>query len=334
MDAQGGDRTVLQFGGQPVWSPDGTRIAFVRGAGLRFDDNGEIFVVNADNTGQANLTGDGPGPGPYDSGPAWSPDGTRIAFNRGGSGFFEVSIYTMGPSGEDRVRLTSGYRDFSPDWSPDGRMITFMRYGFDGDDSDVYVMNADGTGVRRLTNNGVNDENPAWSPDGTKIAFDRELFPYRVYTMNADGTGEQELATGRAADWQPIPNRLPDCSAVTADPATLVRPHADFRTVRVGGAIDPDGDVLTYSVDGVTQDEPVGRKVDARRTPNPRKLKVRAERDPRGDGRVYRIAVSVSDGKGGECTGTATVEVRRKKKHPAVDSAPPSYDSFTPSTSP
>jgi len=56
-------------------------------------------------------------------------------------------------------------------------------------------------------------------------------------------------------------------------------------------------------------------------------VRLRAERDPAGDGRVYRIAFTVSDGRD-DCSGVATVEVRRHKHRPAIDSAPPSYDSF------
>ena len=48
----------------------------------------------------------------------------------------------------------------------------------------------------------------------------------------------------------------------------------------------------------------------------------------RGDGRVYRIAVTATDSHGASCTGTATMGVPRHKRRPAVDSAPPSYDSL------
>jgi hypothetical protein len=98
------------------------------------------------------------------------------------------------------------------------------------------------------------------------------------------------------------------------------------------GATDPDGDPVTLSVDGVTQDEPVVGSGDPT-SPDAvdegdGQLRVRAERNPHGDGRVYRIAFTASDGRGGSCSGTATVSVPRKKRQPAVDSAPPSYDSF------
>ena len=297
--------------------------------GFSGSQNTDIFVVNSDNTSRVNLIGDPLGDtAPYDSDPAWSPDGTRIAFTTGGSGAFERSIHTIGPDGAGRAALTSGHRDFSPDWSPDGRQIAFMRYPFDGDDSDIYVMNADGTGVRRLTDNDVNDEAPAWSPDGTKIAFARELFPFQIRVMDADGTNDQLLASnGRNADWQPLPNRRPDCSAVRATPQSLGAPNHRLITVTLSGATDPDGDAVDLAITGVTQDEPVTGPPDAVATSVPHRVRLRAERDPKGDGRVYRIAFEASDARGGTCIGFATAGVRKGGGAP-VDSAPPSHDSF------
>jgi hypothetical protein len=158
--------------------------------------------------------------------------------------------------------------------------------------------------------------------------------------MNADGSQPTNLTSSQTrfhyqVDWQPIPipNRPPDCSGVTASPSVLR--HFDHRLVPVAldGATDPDGDSVSLSIDGVTQDEPVTGPAD-RTSPDAidaggGELRLRAERNPLGDGRVYRIAFTASDGKGGSCFGTATVSVPRKKKKPAVDSAPPSYDSFT-----
>jgi hypothetical protein len=112
---------------------------------------------------------------------------------------------------------------------------------------------------------------------------------------------------------------------VTATPSSLR--HGGFRTVTLGGATDPDGDAVTITITGVTQDEPVGRRPDARPGAGSHQVELRAQRRPRGDGRVYRIAFTASDD-ADECSGVVTVEVRRHKKQPAVDSAPPSYDSF------
>jgi TolB protein len=73
--------------------------------------------------------------------PAWSPDGTRIAFTILSGGRGEIAI--MAPDGSSVARLTDGY---SPSWSPDGRMLVFAR-GNDG----LFIINTDGSNLRRLT---------------------------------------------------------------------------------------------------------------------------------------------------------------------------------------
>jgi hypothetical protein len=146
-------------------------------------------------------------------------------------------------------------------------------------------------------------------------------------------TGDPGVSHGAfLAFVEPPSNQPPDCSAVRAVPGSLRPANGHFRTVRLAGANDPDGDAVTVTVDGVTQDETVGRQPDARLAASGDRvvLRLRAERLPRGDGRVYRVAFTAADESGGECSGAVTVEVRRHNRKPAVDSAPPSYDSFTP----
>ena len=104
--------------------------------------------------------------------------------------------------------------------------------------------------------------------------------------------------------------------------------------VAIEGVTDPEAEVVTLAVDGITQDEPVVGAGD-RTSPDAidrgdGDVRIRAERSALGDGRVYRIAFTASDGRGASCAGTATVAVPRKKRKPAVDSAPPSYDSLAP----
>jgi Tol biopolymer transport system component len=92
--------------------------------------------------------------------PAWSPDGTKIAFDSNRGGNFE--IYIMYADGTGVARLTNDpANDFAPTWSADGTMIAFdsVRDG----NSEIYAMNADGTGVVRLTISPGLDFEPAWS---------------------------------------------------------------------------------------------------------------------------------------------------------------------------
>jgi len=159
----------------PAWSPDGSKIAFTSFRGVignkrKRVGNMEIYVMNADGSNQIRLTKN-PAASPYApyalaicESPAWSPDGSKIAFasNRYNR-FGNVKIYVMNADGSKQTRLTnnSAY-DASPAWSPDGSKIAFVS-GRDGN-QEIYVMNADGSNQTRLTNNLVEDGSPAWSP--------------------------------------------------------------------------------------------------------------------------------------------------------------------------
>jgi hypothetical protein len=338
MNADGSNRLPSGAGGTPAWSPDGTKLTAVRNGDLLPTGfhNLDVFVMNVDGTNQVNLINDPPGEGPTDAEPDWSPDGTRIAFDsdrtlpRDG---FQRGIFTIAPDGQGLGRLTAGSRDFWADWSPDGTKIVFMRAASLGDDFEVYVMNADGTGATPITDNSLYEENPVWSPDGRKIAFDREteIGHFSIWVMNADGTDQHEvIANARFADWQPlVPNHPPDCTSLAANPAVLTPPNNRLVPAAITGATDPDGDAVTFTVIGVTQDEPVGTAPDAAAGPGPSQVSLRAERDGAGDGRVYQVAVRGDDGFGGSCTGSVKVSVP-KGTRPATDSAPPSYDSLHP----
>ena len=123
----------------------------------------------------------------FDSSPAWSPDGRRIAFESERDGNDE--IYVMNADGSGVARLTvNDAIDGSPAWSPDGQRIAFD--SLRDDNFEVYLMNADGSGVTRLTNNDARDWHPVWSPDGRRIAFESNRDGNaEIYLMNPDGSG-------------------------------------------------------------------------------------------------------------------------------------------------
>lgn len=130
-------------------------------------------------------------------------------------------------------------------------------------------------------------------------------------------------------------NRAPDCSGAMASSAVLWPPNRKLREVGILGVADPDGDPVTVTILGVTQDEPVSGSDAARLAPDAangeqqNQVALRAERDGAGDGRVYTIAFSATDGRGATCTGATTVGVPHSPSTgAAVDTTPPRYDSF------
>lgn len=134
----------------------------------------------------------------------------------------------------------------------------------------------------------------------------------------------------------PEANTAPDCSTVTASGVRFWPPNGKFRAVTLSGATDADGDAVTLEVVGVTQDEPTSRLGRGDRGPDAAwvagrhdRVKVRAQRWGKGDGRVYRLEYVASDGRGGECGGTALVGVPHDARHRWHDSGPV-YDSFAP----
>ena len=101
----------------PAYSPDGRRMAFRRILG---ELNSEVFIANADGSGQGNLTSHAA----FDGWPSWSPDGTQIAFASNRRANYQV--FVMRPDGTD-VRLVANTegRATAPVWSRDGTSIYF-----------------------------------------------------------------------------------------------------------------------------------------------------------------------------------------------------------------
>jgi len=170
------------------------QIAFVNSR-----DGTNIYVMDADGSNVRQLT-----VGSINYGPAWSPDGTQIAFGSGRDD--EWKIYVMDADGSNVRKLMIGSGShYRPAWSPDGSRIAFDSYR-DGDNWDIYVMDADGSNVRQLTTDS-RDSDPAWSPDGTRIAFAR--LPHNgdnwgIYVMDADGSNVRKLMIGPAHSPRPV----------------------------------------------------------------------------------------------------------------------------------
>lgn len=171
----------------PALKPSGLpeRIAYASDS----DGSVHIYTIKPDGTdiqptSSDNRTNDGM--------PAWSPDGTKIAFISNQSDKYEV--WTMNSDGSGRKRLTDlKLLSSLPRWSPDGSKIVFSGQVTGGGGHrfvEIFVMNADGSGLQQLTQSGLREATgshsgghdhakeipgwngvPTWSPDGSKILF-------------------------------------------------------------------------------------------------------------------------------------------------------------------
>jgi TolB protein len=135
----------------------------------------------------------------WDEEPAWSPDGSRIAFARSiftagepDIGLKSLDVWTVTADGRGRRKLTRDGSS-SPDWSPDGHRLVLGR----GDG--LIVVRRDGTGMRRIVR--VDDPAaPTWSPDGHRIAF---MPPGELRIVGAGGRGQRLLVRGADSSWSP-----------------------------------------------------------------------------------------------------------------------------------
>ena len=229
----------------PVWSPDGSRIAYVsEGIYTIAADGSDVRLLmpfirqdpwKLESASGEHVVDQYPSPGL-----AWSPDGHTLAFilwefvreyDSVGNKLQQAALYTIGADGTGLTQLYAtepgccrhNWMYGHPAWSPDGKQLAFFVSTFN-EEGDAYnqwmeklfVVGPDDSGLRELaemahyrTLNAV----PTWSPDGTRLLFSLRTFKkdassQSIFTVGADGSGLLRIGKGAYASWSPDGSRI------------------------------------------------------------------------------------------------------------------------------
>lgn len=221
----------------PVWSPDGRRLAFYGFVGEQAD----VFVINADGTGLANVSHHGA----FDGFPTWSPDGARIAFSSYRTGGYRIHV--MNADGSNVGQLSHVVGSLYPTWSPDGTKIAFSADPNVDGWLDLMFMDGDGGNLQLIaySNEGEDRRPRSWSPERLVFAFtwiryvrshgDWYIDWTAMQTYALDGEWSDDF-TGwgynfdpywASIDHKPPPTAVAPLPAVSPSPFTVVWGGAD-----------------------------------------------------------------------------------------------------------
>jgi TolB protein len=210
-----------------------------------------LWVVRADGTGLRKLTTT-KGMQLSDEDPDWSPDGSKVAFERCQAA---CQVWTIKANGTGLKRLGCSTHDcVMPTWSPNGKLIAFARAwgGVQNDQvkfAEIFVMTARGGGIRQVTHVttgkpfSADSGHPAWSPNGKQLVFEvrnsKSGDPAKgraVFIVNADGSELRQLTPwelngGGKLDWSPDGKLVLFSSVSPAREGS----HANLYTIRPDG---------------------------------------------------------------------------------------------------
>lgn len=185
VNADGSGLRSFADGEAPAWAPGSLRIAFAAG--------GEIVIRDLATDAETVVSA----AGFTLSSPAWSADGTKLAFVGNETATGQIDIWTANADGTGLARVTNDAAvDAEPAFTPDGTKLVFAT---DRDGNfEIYAINVDGTTPVRLTNDPAPDRDPDVAPNGATVAFvrDTDAAEAAVWTMNLDGTNAVAFTDG------------------------------------------------------------------------------------------------------------------------------------------
>jgi len=196
MNADGSNQQRLTnnpgFDGFPTWSPDGSKIGFSSDR----NGNSDVYVMDVTNYQAANISDMVFGEIHQittnlaeDYRCAWSPDGSKIAFESDRDN--DIEIYIMNSDGSNQERMTTIHGDDqNPSWSPDGNFIAFNSMRNSSTAFDILKVNVSDKSITEITNFAGQEEEPVWSPDGTKILYSTQR---SLNIIDSDGSNSRRL---------------------------------------------------------------------------------------------------------------------------------------------
>jgi Tol biopolymer transport system component len=156
---------------------------------VNMESTWSIYTMNGDGSQLTRLTD---AEGVWDSEPAWSPDGSRIAFTRNDPQTLHHELWIMNADGSGQRAI--GMQGFQSKWSPDGSL--FLYTSNKSGNWEIYTCRIDGSNELQLTRTPETEATAIWSPQNGQI----------VFSTNRDGNNEIYIMAGDGTDWRRLTN--------------------------------------------------------------------------------------------------------------------------------